>query len=127
MAAAHQDKLKAYKLVHIEQLTLGHNFNPDPKLVEQVAKEDSIWFGTQKREVILTVDKKAASHFKRRSLVPTQHIIKELEDGSLIISSHISHDLQILPIVRYWIPHVRVVSPTSLQELCEVGLREYLQ
>lgn len=126
LAAAHQDKLKAYKLAHIEQLMLGHDFNPDPKLVEQVAKEDSIWFGTQKREVILTVDKKAASHFKRRSLVPTQHIIKELEDGSLIISSHISHDLQILPIVRYWIPHVRVVSPDSVREACMTSVRQYL-
>jgi predicted DNA-binding transcriptional regulator YafY len=126
LAADHQDKLKAYKLAHIEKLTLGHDFNPDPKLVEQVAKEDSIWFGSQKREVILTVDKKAAAHFKRRLLVPTQNIIKELEDGSLIISSYISHDLQILPIVRYWIPHVRVLSPDSVREACISSVRQYL-
>ena len=99
---------------------------PDPLLVAQVSQEESIWFGLEKREVILTVDKKAAAHFKRRQLVPAQQVIKELEDGSLIVSSHISHDLQMLPIVRYWIPHVRILSPESLRETCMASLKGYM-
>ncbi len=43
-------------------------------------------------------------------------MVKELEDGGLIVSSRVAHDNQILPIVRYWMPHVRVVSPVSVRE-----------
>jgi hypothetical protein len=52
-------------------------------------------------------------------------VIKELEDGSLIVSSHISHDLQILPIVRYWIPHVRILSPEGLRETLQLSLKDF--
>ncbi|MBK7300128.1 MAG: WYL domain-containing protein [Moraxellaceae bacterium] len=69
----------------------------------------------------------AASHFKRWPLVPMQQIIKELEDGSLIVSSHIKYDLQIIPIVRYWIPYVRVVSPACVRETCLDSLKKYLR
>ncbi len=127
MAASHNGVLKAYKLALLKNLLTQQQFMPDPLLVAQVSQEESIWFGLEKREVILTVDKKAASHFKRRQLVPAQQVIKELEDGSLIVSSHISHDLQMLPIVRYWIPHVRVVSPVGLREACMESVRQYLR
>ena len=126
MAASHNGVLKAYKLALLKNLLTQQQFMPDPLLVAQVSQEESIWFGLEKREVILTVDKKAASHFKRRQLVPAQQVIKELEDGSLIVSSHISHDLQMLPIVRYWIPHVRILSPESLRESCMVSLKGYI-
>jgi hypothetical protein len=31
-----------------------------------------------------------------------------------------------LPIVRYWIPHVKIISPESWQDELETGLRTYL-
>ena len=127
MAGVHNNILKAYKVGLLVNLVRVELFKPDNTVIEQLKNEESIWFSLHKREVILTVDKKAAAHFKRRQLVPSQHIIKELEDGSLIVSSYISHDLQILPIVRYWIPHVRVLSPDSLREACLESLTAYLE
>jgi hypothetical protein len=32
----------------------------------------------------------------------------------------------VLPIVRYWIPHIRIISPEYLQAEIEKGLAEYL-
>jgi len=32
-----------------------------------------------------------------------------------------------LPIVRYWIPHIRVISPEGLQKELEKDLRKYLE
>ncbi len=55
-----------------------------------------------------------------------QIIEKELADGGLIISAKIRHPNQILPIVRYWIPHIRIISPETLQHEIEKGLDEYL-
>jgi hypothetical protein len=54
-------------------------------------------------------------------------IEKELEDGGLILSAKVGHANQVLPIVRYWIPHVRIISPEPLQQEIEKGLTEYLK
>jgi len=32
----------------------------------------------------------------------------------------------VLPIVRYWIPHIRIISPEGLQEELEAELLGYL-
>ena len=67
------------------------------------------------------------SYFKRRRLITNQVIEKELEDGGLIISARVGHVNQILPIVRYWIPNIRIISPESLQVEMDKGLEDYLK
>lgn len=125
LAAGHQGLLKAYKLALLQNLHTQDIFTPNQALLTQVNQEESIWFGVKKQEVILTVNKQVAAHFKRRPLIPAQQIVKELADGSLIVSSHISNELQILPIVRYWIPHIKILSPDSLREALQQSLKEF--
>jgi hypothetical protein len=54
-------------------------------------------------------------------------IEKELEDGGLIVSDRVGHVNQVLPIVRYWIPHIRIISPEGLQGELEKELKGYLE
>ena len=129
LAAVRKDELRAYRLSRITLSTYPHEllkFKPDPELLKQLENEESIWFGQKKIEVILTVDHSIASHFQQRQLLPEQKIIKELSDGGLLLSSHIMHNAQILPLVRFWIPHIRVVNPEYLQGEMENELRDYL-
>jgi hypothetical protein len=63
---------------------------------------------------------------ERRDLLPNQQIDKTLEDGSLIVSSRIAHDHQILPLIRYWLPNVQVISLNELRHTLFQGLRDYL-
>ena len=51
----------------------------------------------------------------RRKLIGSQTIESELEDGGLIVSGKVAHPNQILPIVRYWLPNVRIISPEGLR------------
>jgi predicted DNA-binding transcriptional regulator YafY len=77
--------------------------------------------------VILNVDKEVSSYFKRRKIIPNQAIIKELSDGGILVSTKVSYDEEILKIVRYWIPHVKIISPRYLQEKLEADLAEYIK
>ena len=86
----------------------------------------TIWFGQEKQEVILTVHADVALHFQQRQLLPEQQVIKKLDDGGLLLSSRITHITQILPLVRYWIPHLKIVNPEGLQDEMEKDLKEYL-
>ena len=57
-----------------------------------------------------------ANHFLETELVPDQRVLKQLEDGSLIVSSEISSFKQIIPAIKYWLPDVEVVSPVELRD-----------
>lgn len=128
LAATDQDAIKAYALSRIAHLDIKQDerFEPQPHIQALVEQEDSIWLNEKKTEAVLTVSAEVASYFRRRALIPQQRIDKEIEDGGLIISGKFAHPSQLLPIVRYWLPHLRIVSPSPWQEQLEQGLRNYL-
>lgn len=128
LAATEQEELKTYRLSRISHISISQDlvFEHDADVIQHLDNEDSIWFGSEKTEVILTVQADVAMHFLQRALLPEQQVIKQLEDGGLLISTQISHYQQILPLVRYWIPHVKIVNPVELQEELEGELRGYL-
>ena len=125
LSAVHQGTLKSFALSRLSQLTaLSTIFTPNADIQQQLDKDDSIWLG-EKQTVILQVTGKARQYFKARPLVPQQDIIDESKD-KLTISTQIRHADQILPIVQYWIPYVRVVEPLAVREKLMEGLRRYL-
>lgn len=128
LAGKDGDKLKAFTFSKIDQLQVSDvTFNADPAVETTLAAEDDIWLNNTKLEVVLKIAAPVADYFKRRKLVANQVIEKELEDGGLLVSSKVAHINQILPTVRYWIPHVRIISPEGLQATLEKELLQYLE
>jgi predicted DNA-binding transcriptional regulator YafY len=99
---------------------------PYKRIQKMLDEEDSIWLSEKKTEVVLTISPAAAVYFKRRALIARQTIIKKFENGGLLVSGKFAHPNQILPIVRYWIPHARIIEPKSWRDEVEAGLRAYL-
>jgi predicted DNA-binding transcriptional regulator YafY len=128
LAAADKGQPKAYAFSKIRALEiLEAAYIPDKALQTLLDREDSIWLNEKKTEVVLTVAPQVASYFRRRKLIAQQVIVKALEDGGLLVSGKFAHPRQILPIVRYWLPYARIVSPESWQEELEAGLKAYLE
>jgi predicted DNA-binding transcriptional regulator YafY len=129
LAAVSKGLLRAYRLSRIATPKILYElaaFEFDEAILKQLENEESIWFGQEKQEIILSVHGDVALHFKQRQLLPEQQVIKALDDGGLLISSRITHITQILPLVRYWIPHLKIVNPESLQQQLEGELKRYL-
>lgn len=127
LAAKDGGKLKTFAFTRIQYVrTLDTQFEVDANIDKLLIEEDGIWFGDEKKEVVLKIAKDVAGYFKRRKLIANQVIEKELEDGGLIVSAKVGHINQVLPIVRYWIPHIRVISPEGVQEDMERELAQYL-
>lgn len=119
---------KTYCFTQIENLALQvDNFADNPALREQIRATDSIYHGNQLSEIVVSVDSKVAAYFKRRALLPNQETVRELEDGALLLASKNIHPNEIVPIVRYWLPHLHIVSPAGLQQQMEGEMREYLE
>ena len=128
LAARDGDKLKSFAFAKIDNLHVQDSrFPANPNIEKQLAEEDGIWLNDDKKEVVLKIDQEVAGYFKRRKLIANQVIEKELEDGGLIISAKVGHPNQIVPIVRYWIPHIRIISPDGLQAEMELEISTYLK
>jgi len=128
LAATDAGTLKSFALSRISQLNVGDDsFAPSADIQRQIDEDDDVWFSQEKTEVLLSVAPQVAYYFKRRKLLPLQEIDKELENGGLIVSSRISDKNQILPLVRYWIPHVRILEPGWLKELLKQDILSYAE
>jgi len=120
-------KLKTFSFSRLASLSqLDTRFAQESEIDRMLKEDDGIWLGEEKKEIVFKIAREIAGYFKRRKLIANQVIEKELEDGGLIVSAKVGHVNQVLPIVRYWIPHIRIISPERLQTDMEKDLRGYL-
>ena len=128
LAAAVGDELRAYRLSKIDQATLNENelFQHHPEVLMQLELSEGIWFGKHKQAVKISVRPEVALYFKQRLLLPEPQIILEDTTGGLLIACKICHEMQLLPLVRYWIPYIKIIEPAHFQEKLEQDLQHYL-
>ena len=127
LAAVEDETLKTFTISKTRDLVATQEpYIIDEEIVENIKNEDTTWYGSEQIEVVLKVDSSVAEYFKRRNILANQTIIKDLEDGGVLVSTKIAFDEEILKIVRYWIPNVTIISPMRLQEKLQEGLKEYL-
>lgn len=126
LAAVDGETLKTFAFSRIMTIERdGANYQPDDSIGERLKREDGIWFTEKPIECLLTVSPDVAPFFRRRKLIANQEVLAELPGGGLQIRAVVGHENQILPIVRYWIPHVRVDQPTDLWNSLIRELREF--
>ncbi len=124
------EKLKKYYLKNISDIKISsESFEYDRSLDIKLENALSIWFdeSAEPFEVRLFVSAKVAKYFKRKPISKSQKIEAIHEDGSLEISVMITHKMEIIPLVKYWIPHVKLISPSNIQEEIEEDLQLYLK
>ncbi len=128
LIALRDDILKKYYLKNISNPKITDaTFETDGELNNLLDESISVWFQRDVKpfEVKLFADKSAAKFFKRRPL-PTQKVDSINNDGTMEFTVTITHEMEILPIVKYWIPHIYVIEPEWIREIIEEDLEEYL-
>ncbi len=128
LIGVHNGKQKTFCFTQMSAIRqMKEHFEFSPSLKDIILGGDSIYSGNQISEVVIQVSPYAASYFTRRDLLPNQSLIKELEDGGLLLSSRHVNEMEILPIVQYWIPHLTIINPGELQERLISKLKTYYQ
>jgi len=77
--------------------------------------------------VTLELSEKIVKYFKRKPLSKTQRVEEVREDGSMVISVEITDDREIISIVQYWMPEIRVLSPKKIDEMITGRIKTYLE
>lgn len=128
LAATEDERLKIFSVALVTELAFadGCRFSPKPEHHYYIDGKDDVWFAPETVEVVLRVAPVAARYFTRRALLPKQrHCLHA--DGALTVTSQIGHPQQLLPVVRYWLPHVRIVQPTQWHEHLVSELKQALE
>lgn len=127
LAAIHDGKLKTFGVGKIRSVQVQtETFTRDHAIESSVQTEEGIWHSPHPQKVLLAVAPEAAKYFKRRQLIPHQKVLREAADGTLTVETTVGHPNQILPIVRYWIPSVTIVSPSHWNQDLVSQLKGYM-
>ena len=129
LVALKGDILKKYYLKNISHSKVTEeSFTTDSKIETLLDNSISVWFqkDVDPFEVKLFANKSAAKFFKRRPL-PTQKIDSINTDGTMEFTVKITHEMEILPLIKYWIPHLFVVEPIWLKEIIREDTKKYLE
>ena len=123
------DKLKKYhpkSISNIRLLDIIFTINKD--LDELLENSINIWFDSNIKpfEVILYLNKYAAKILKRKPISKSQRVISEYKDGSCDISLMITDAREITSIIKYWIPHVKVVSPKAIGKSIMKDIQKFI-
>lgn len=130
LLADEDGKLKTFTFSKIEKFKWEDDtkiFTPKKDFVNQIAQNDINWFTTDELiEVTLQIDNVAKEYFKRKESLPNQKII-EKNETHFIISTKVSYDDEILKLVKYWIPYIKIIEPEYLKEKLDIVLKEYIK
>lgn len=116
-SAIHNGKLKSFKVTKLSKINIAvDKFEYDATVEHQIQQQGMLWLTEAPIEVVVKIDASIASHFKASKLLPEQAIIKELDDGCLLAIASITNKKQILPILKYWLPDIEILSPKELKQ-----------
>ncbi|MEA3554840.1 MAG: WYL domain-containing protein [Campylobacterota bacterium] len=128
VATDENNKLKSYYIKNITLLKTYKLTFTIPKKIEEILNNAiSIWFSDNEPfKVILEVDNHVAKFFKTKPISATQEIVSE-DENKLTISVMASSDWEIIPIVKSWIPFVKVIEPKRIQLTVQEEAKKFLE
>jgi predicted DNA-binding transcriptional regulator YafY len=77
-------------------------------------------------EVIVRVDFEVSRYFRVKKFLKSQKLIEVEPNGDLILSYRINNPMEIIPLVKRWLPHLRVISPDSVDKRIREEIGAYL-
>jgi len=123
------EKIKTVFIHEIKEMTiLKEKYKIDKPVDEILENVHSAWFEDGNRlDVEIKVNHKAAFNFKLKSVLPSQKILEEYEDGSLRVQFSVTTEEDIDNIIKAWIPDVELLSPLCYRENFVKELKKYLE
>ncbi len=124
------DKIKKYLLKKVGNIKiLDSFFERNEDFDARIKNAVNVWFNPDNKpfEVILFADKIAAKYIKKKPIAKNQTIIGEDSDGSIEISIKITEEMEIIPFIKSWIPHIIVLEPKSLAKKIKENINDYLK
>lgn len=112
-------RIKTFHIARIQEIMITQeHFTKDSSLQSHLEKAINAWFVPDQDayDVVLHIDAAIKRYILDHPIAPTQRILSEEQDGSIILGLEITHEKEILSTIFKWIPYITVVFPHSLKE-----------
>ena len=127
LLADDEGKLKNFTLSKIKRIKIkGDTFSVNAEFLKRIERNDTNWFSDDKFKVMLEIKNEAMEYFKRKEFLPNYKVVQEDED-KIIISTEVAYDDEILRVVKYWLPFIKILEPKNLRDKFKELLRDYLR
>jgi predicted DNA-binding transcriptional regulator YafY len=77
--------------------------------------------------VIVKISAYASVYFKAKKYLKSQRTIKNLDDGCTYIEFTITDDMEIIPLIKQWLPHLRVIEPLIIREKVKKEILQFMK
>lgn len=121
-----QDTFKKFHLKSLSEISIEEETFEYPKHLSQaIERAYSVWFSlNEPYEVRLWVDKTIAPYFERKPRYG-QSIEGRDPDGSIEVVVKITDEMEIIPLVFWYLPYVRVLEPQWLNDQLMEKIESY--
>ena len=129
LVAMSEGKLRKYYLQNIsDTVLLDVEYKKSKKVESLINSAINIWFNEDAQiDVRLLIDQSIIEYFTRKPISNTQKIEGYDKNGNMIVSLKITHKNEIIPIIKYWLPHIKVLSPTEINEEIKKEIEKFIK
>lgn len=120
--------VKFLRLNFIKKVELKpKEFKKNKDLLEFIENFQSLMsaYDKPKYEVVVFVDQEVERHFKAKKFLDSQTVLKDTKEG-LILRYYINDENEILLLAKEWMPYMKIISPSRLQEKLEKIAKEII-
>jgi len=124
-----KDDIYKYTLKNVSKIKLeNETFEYDTKVDDLLNNSINVYFKkyVEPFDVKIRVSRDISRFIRRKPISPTQSIESVYEDGSFDIIVKITDEREITPLIKYWLPHLKILEPVSIKEIIKQDLTSYL-
>ncbi|RXI29659.1 transcriptional regulator [Arcobacter defluvii] len=131
LLALHIGEKEIFKKYHLKSIKnvqiLEYTFEIPQIVEDRLRYANSVWFNLDEQfSVRLFIDKNVRKYFERKPL-KGQTIIGVDKDGSIEIEIKITNEMEIIPLILYYIPYIKVIEPQWLADGVKEKVQGYLK
>ena len=123
------NKIKNFYFKNSSKVEITDNTFEFPKndVLEKIEKGINAYFDFDAKEieVIILVDSKVADIFSRLKINSSQRVMRVNNDSSLEVSICITHEMEIIPFIQKWLPHIKVIEPPFIRNIIIANISNY--
>ena len=77
--------------------------------------------------VLIKISAYASVYFSAKQYLKSQRMVKKYKNQETLFEFTITDDMEIMPLIQQWIPHLKVIEPLRIKEKIEEKMRAFMK
>ncbi|WP_456382875.1 helix-turn-helix transcriptional regulator [Hydrogenimonas sp.] len=122
-----QRNFRLDRIRKLEILDTSRNLPADTLAALEAVRDPWSDIHTTPEPIRLYADPYAANYLEELPLHPSQSLEEAHADGGAVFLYRITHPMELMPRIKSWIPHIRILEPAEWQNELKKELQAYLR